>query len=415
MRATNTFGIQFIVRSNKAKNGMVLVYARISVDGRRIEVSLKKSIDPNDWDALKGKAKGSRPDIKELNLYLEQVRSTLFEHYRNLQFHNEFITADRIKNMFLGIDTNEQTLLRLIEYHEKVSANSLAKGTLKNYYTTEKYIKEFLMDKFQAPDIGLNKLNYKFLTDFEYFIRNRQPDRHQRPLTNNGAMKHIERFRKMVNLAVKLDWLDRDPFDKFQMKFNRVERGFLSKEELDILEYQVITSDRLAYARDLFVFSCYTGLAYIDAVNLTPMNITKGIDGGYWISTKRQKTNEPVRVPILPKAWEIIDRYKDHPRAQYNGTVFPSISNQKLNYNLKEVAEYCGIEQNLTFHLARHTFATTVTLTNGVPIETVSKMLGHSNISTTQIYSKVIEQKISEDMTNLRNKMSNQHLLKIAK
>lgn len=415
MRASNTFGIQFIVRSNKAKNGTVLVYVRISVDGRRIEISLKKSIAPNDWDSLKGKAKGSRAEVKELNHYLEQVRSKLLGYYQELQIQDELITAERIKNLFLGLENNENTLGRLIDYHGQISISTLAPGTLKNYSTTEKYIKEFLKNQFHSSDLNLNKLNYKFLTDFEYFLRSRRPIDHQRPLTNNGVMKHIERFRKMVNLAVKLEWLDKDPFDKFQMKFNRVDRGFLSEAQLETIETKKLRIDRLVYVRDLFVFSCYTGLSYIDTVNLAPLNIAKGIDGEYWISTKRQKTDEPVRVPILPKAWELIEKYRNHPRSLEYGTIFPRISNQKLNSYLKELADICGIEQNLTFHLARHTFATTITLTNGVPMETVSKMLGHSKISTTQIYSKVIEQKISEDMTNLRNKMSNQPLLKIAK
>ena len=159
------------------------------------------------------------------------------------------------------------------------------------------------------------------------------------------------------------------------------------------------------WAKDLFVFSCYTGLAYCDVMSLTKENISIGIDGEYWIMTSRKKTNQPVRVPLLSKALEIIEKYKHHPKAIATGTAFPNLTNQKLNSYLKEIADFCGITKNLTFHLARHTFATTVTLTNGVPIETVSKMLGHSNIRTTQVYAKVIEKKVSDDMMILRQKL----------
>jgi site-specific recombinase XerD len=209
----------------------------------------------------------------------------------------------------------------------------------------------------------------------------------------------------MANMAVRLEWIDKDPFAKYQQKFDKVERQFLSIDELSIIESRDIRIVRLAWIRDLFVFSCYTGLAYIDVMKLTPSNISIGIDGEYWLMTSRQKTSNPVRVPLLPEALAIIERYKGHPRALASKTLFPIISNQKLNAYLKELADLCGINKNLTFHLARHTFATTITLTNGVPIESVSKMLGHSMISTTQIYAKVIEKKLSEDMTNLRNRM----------
>ena len=162
---------------------------------------------------------------------------------------------------------------------------------------------------------------------------------------------------------------------------------------------------RLQHAKDMFVFSCYTGLAYIDVYELSPQNVSLGIDGEYWISTYRHKTDIPVRIPLLPQALEIIEKYKNNPRVLESGRLLPVYANQLLNSYLKEIADFCGIEKPLTFHIARHTFATTVTLTNGVPIETVSKLLGHTSIKTTQIYAKVIEQKVSEDMRLLRQKM----------
>jgi len=415
MRTTNTFGVQFITRTNKAKDGLLPIYARVTVDGRRVEISLKRWIKPSDWNGSKGMAKGSREEIKSLNHYLDEVQARIMECYQEMQVQKRLITADAIKSMFLGTDQKDFTLCKLVDYHNQAMRDTLAWGTMKNYFTTQKYIHRFLKERFGTTDMFLSELSYKFITDFEFYLRNYKPKDHQKPLGNNGVMKHLERFRKMVTMAVKMEWVSRDPFDKYQLKFHRVDRGFLDAEELETLESKDFKIVRLQWVRDLFVFSCYTGLAYIDAMNLTPSNITIGIDGEYWLSTCRQKTDQPVRVPILPKAWEIIEKYKTHPRALQKGSVFPMISNQKLNSYLKEIADLCGIEKNLTFHLARHTFATTVTLCNGVPLETVSKMLGHSKITTTQVYAKVVEKKVSEDMQALRERLAAPKLMRRAK
>lgn len=406
MRTTNTFGIQFITRANKAKDGLLPLYARVTVDSRRVEISLKRFIHPADWNSKKGMARGSREEIKTINHYLDEVRANLMNCYQDMQTRNQLITAEAIKNKFLGADQKEHTLSKIINYHNEHMKDSLAWGTMKNYFTTQKYVAMFLKERFGTYDLFLSQLSYKFITDFEYFLRSYTPVDHHKPMSNNGVMKHIERFRKMINMCVRMEWLDKDPFAKYQQKFDKVEREFLTKEELATIENRELRVVRLQWIRDLFIFSCYTGLAYIDVMQLTSSNITIGIDGEYWLITSRQKTSNPVRVPLLPQALEIIERYKGHPKALAKGTLFPVISNQKLNDYLKEIADLCVIHKRLTFHIARHTFATTVTLTNGVPIESVSKMLGHSNITTTQIYAKVIEKKLGEDMKSLKEKLA---------
>lgn len=209
----------------------------------------------------------------------------------------------------------------------------------------------------------------------------------------------------MITLSFKLEWIEKDPFINFKAKFEKVERGYLTEMELERIEEKQFSIPRLQLVKDLFIFSCYTGLSYIDVINLIEDNINIGIDSELWIIKKREKTNKLLKIPILPKAEKLIDTYKTNPKSEINGTIFPKISNQKLNSYLKEVADVCSIKKNLTFHLARHTFATTVTLTNGVPIETVSNLLGHSRISTTQIYAKVIEKKISNDIRVLKKKL----------
>lgn len=405
MKNVNTFGIQFVIRKHRIKDGEAPIYARITVNTNRCEISVKKRIHTDNWNNGKGMAKGKNPEISKLNSYLEQVRSQLTNYYQELVINKQATTADAIKNKFLGVEESEQTLMSLIKYHNDRMDKNLEWGTQKNYFTTEKYISMFLTDKLKKKDIPLSELNYRFINDFEYFLRKHQPTDHQKPMGNNTIMKHIERLRKMINLAVKMEWIEKDPFIAHKAKFIKVQRGFLSQEELLRIENKEFGIERLQQVKDLFVFSCYTGLAYIDAISLKSADIRKGIDGGEWIFTARQKTDVSVQVPLLSKASKIIEKYKDHPKTKFSGTVFPVISNQKLNSYLKEIADLCGINKNLTFHLARHTFATTVTLTNGVPIESVSKMLGHSDIRTTQIYAKVVEMKISEDMTKLQNKL----------
>ena len=409
MRSSNTFGIQFVIRLPKQqKSNQATVFARISVNGRRCEISLKKKVDPQNWDDAKGKARGTKDEIRKLNEHIERVRTIIADGYHQLIQQKKVITVDAVKSLFLGTDQNEITLIKLGEYHNTEMKDKLADGTMKNYYTTQKYIAKFLKEKYHRNDICLAELNYKFILDFESYLSKHQPKDHQKPLHNNGIMKHIERLCKMVNMAITMDWLVKDPFAKYKQHFDKVERFYLTKEELSAVENKKFSIERLQTVKDLFLFSCYTGLAYIDTMNLTAGNIVKGIDGNDWLITSRQKTDTDVRIPLLPQAEELIKKYHDHPKAVNYGTLFPVISNQKMNAYLKEIADLCNINKAITFHIARHTFATTVTLSNGVPIESVSKMLGHTTIRSTQVYAKVVEQKLSEDMQNLKKRMANQ-------
>ncbi|KGE13784.1 site-specific integrase [Sphingobacterium deserti] len=317
------------------------------------------------------------------------MRTLIAEAYHRLIEKGKVVTVEAIKNSIAGKDDSLMSLCSLMEYHNSECADGLAKGTMKNYYTTQKYVKSFLKSCYNG-DIALSELTYKFIIDFERYLQRFQPIDHHKKLADNGVMKHIERLRKMVNMAVTMDWLTKDPFAKFRKHFDKVERNSLTKEQLCILENKCFRIERLAQVLDMFLFSCYTGLAYIDMAELTLDSIRTGIDGDLWIYTNRIKTDTSVRIPLLPKAKALMEKYRNDPRAISNGTVFPLISNQRMNGYLKEIAEICAIDTDLTFHIARHTFATTITLSNGVPIESVSKMLGHTSIRTTQIYAKVV-------------------------
>jgi site-specific recombinase XerD len=400
MKTTTSFGVTFFTRLNSKKTDNALVFVRITVNGKRSEISLKRNISQKLWDKNKSKAKGNSQEARALNNYIQQVRNKLYDSYSELQKEGKLITVTTVKSRYLGTDDQNRTLLQLVSYHNKTMQIVLKPGTLKNYNTTERYLKEFIKKVYKVDDIPLKQLNYGFVIDYEQYLHKLSN------LNNNGLMKHMERFKKLCKLGLKLEWLDKDPAVNYQLHFDRVERDYLTEEELNTLETSTLEKQTHKIARDIFVFSCYTGLAYCDVYALTQENIVFGIDGNKWISTQREKTATRVQVPLLDKALSVIDKYKSHPKCTQTGKLLPVYSNQKMNQYIKEVTKKLEIEKHLTFHIARHTFATTVTLSNGVPIETVSKLLGHTKIATTQIYAKVIEQKISMDMQVLKDKLT---------
>jgi integrase len=405
MKSTNPFSVHFVARTLKTTPGEVHLYVRITVAKKRLEISLKKKVPAEQWDVKSGSVSGNKKLMQELNPYLQDVRFQMMECVRHLHLEKRKVTAQAIKSLFLGTEEGNQTLCGLMRYHNENMKTVLAPGTLKNYFTTERYLKLFLDRKHKAKDILLSQLNYQFITEFEIFLRKTAPLMESNPLTNNGIMKHMERLRKMVTLAAKMEWIPKDPFQRYTLRFQKVDKAFLTSAELALVEDAELPLERLIVVRDLFVFSCYTGLAYADVTALQPSHICIGMDGSYWIKTARCKTAIAVNVPLLPQAKAIMDRFRNDPRAGVRSRVFPRISNQKMNAYLKEIAGCCGILKPFTFHTARHTFATTITLSNGVPIETVSKMLGHTKLSTTQIYARVLEKKVGEDMLALSKRL----------
>ncbi|MFH4967427.1 site-specific integrase [Gaetbulibacter sp. M240] len=407
MRSQHTFSINFWADKKNALNNEILIYARVSVDQKRVNLSLKRKVPQQLWDPVKKRLKGNSQEARSINGYLDQVYTQLFQIYQNLQFKGELITAQLIKSVYTGENEKSKTLQELLAYHNGKIKTILAKGSIKNFAITENYINKFLKSGRGTTDVYLSQLDYKFLCDFESFLQSYLPENHPRHMSQNTVMKHIQRFRKIITLGYNIEWLDRDPFVRWKPVFEKKEREFLSENELSNLETYPFTVERLDRVRDLFVFSCYTGISYIDIMNLSESNLIKGIDGGTWIVTNRQKTKTKVKIPLLGKAELLITKYQDHPLAQKTGTLFPRMTNEKVNFYLKEIALACGIKKNLTFHMARHTFATTITLSNGVPIETVSKLLGHTKIATTQIYARVLEQKLSQDMNVLRTHLKN--------
>jgi len=402
MRTNQTFSISFFIRKKKNQPDQALIYARVTVNGKKLEISLKRTIPVDRWNQNASRAIGNSAESFQINKKINETKSQLFRIHDALVEESELVTCDLVKSRFLGTDKTNMTLVDLLEYHDSEMEKVLKYGTLKNYRTTTVYLKSYLKIKYRKPDIYLKHINYRFTLGFESYLRSMDG------LHNNGVMKHMERFKKVMRLAENLDWIEKNPTKRFKLRFDKVDMVYLSINELENLRTKELSNPTLRINRDIFIFACYTGLAYADVRALERNNMQIGVDGKKWIYTRRSKTNTPVRIPLLETAEEIIDRYEDHPKAIANGRLLPVYSNQKTNEYLKKLASKAKISKKLSFHAARHTFATTVTLSNGVPIETVSKLLGHTKIATTQIYARVLNKKLGEDMEILQRKLNNQ-------
>lgn len=400
MRTNQTFSISFFIRKKKKQPKLALLYVRITVNGKSLELSLKRTIAVNKWNLAANKMQGSSAEAKVINNKIDQTKSLLHKAYDNLQKEDKVITAQLLKARHLGTDQQHKSLSELLTYHNIQMTDVLSKGTLKNYFTTARYLDKFLKEHHKTTDLYLKQIDYRFTLDFEGFLR-KQPKLH-----NNGVMKHMERLKKLMRLAEDLEWIDKNPTKRFKLHFDSVDVVYLTRAELIKIQELELKKPGLRLTRDIFVFACFTGLAYADVKKLNQDHIQLGIDGKKWIYTRRKKTNTAVRIPLLQEAEFILIKYQDHPKLADSDKLLPIYSNQKTNQYLKEIAEKLKIRKKLSFHTARHTFATSVTLANGVPIETVSKLLGHHKISTTQIYARVIDTKISSDIDMLREKLN---------
>lgn len=404
---SKTFGLLFYLKKSKASaSGTLPIYLRITIDGKRTEISTKRTIEIKKWSVEANKAIGRTEDIRELNAYLDSLVSKVYQCQRDLIQDNKEVTTETLKNKFLGIEEKQVTLINLFKDHnkqvERLIGNGYSAGTLERYKTVCKHLQEFMKHSYNVSDYQLNKINHKFITDFEFYLKS------ERECAHNSTIKYIKNFKKIVRIAIANDWIVKDPFLNYKVQLKEVKREFLSEEEMQTMLEKDLHTHRLELVRDIFIFCCYTGLAYSDVKKLSKDSIVIGIDGEKWIKTNRTKTGTRSSIPLLPPALKILKKYENSPLSVSKGVLLPVLSNQKSNAYLKEIADLCGIKKNLTTHLARHTFATTVTLSNGVGIESVSKMLGHTSIKTTQHYAKILDSKVSDDMAILKQKFINQ-------
>lgn len=396
-----TFNVLFFLKRDKQKqNGTVPLMCRITIDGIETRFTMKTDIDPGHWDVKLGKMSGRSAKALEINALIDNTKSVLNRIYHQELERMQSVTAEKVKNIFLGINTKQHTLLELFKRHnadvKSLIGISKSKATYQKYEVTLKHTTSFLRKRYNLSDIHFTEINHMFISDFETFLLV------DCQCQSNTTAKFMQFFKRIILIARNNGWMLHDPFVNYKIRINKVDRGYLTKEELELIFKKKIEIPRLEHVRDIFIFSCFTGLAYIDVYNLKESNIRTSFDGNLWIMTKRQKTDVNSNIPLLEVPKMILAKYKGK---LPEGKILPITSNQKMNAYLKEIGDLCEIKKNLTFHLARHTFATTITLSQGVPIETVSKMLGHTNIKTTQIYARITDNKIGHDMDILSGKL----------
>ncbi len=317
-----TFSVLFFTRKLNRDKKELSIYARITVNGKCSEMSLKRKTSVNEWDSSKGRLKGTSPRIKKLNSYLDQVYSNLLDTHKRILDKGNLITADKVKASYLGLDEAHKTLKDIIEYHNEKMKDVLKWGTLKNYHTTAKYLQEFLKKKKKTSDVYLKQINYQFITEFEMFLRNYRAKKERKTCGTNGTMKHLERLKKLLNLAIKLEWLEKNPFRSYDFKFEKNDRQFLTDRELYKLEGTEFTIPSLERVKDMFLFSCYSGLSYIDLKELTTDQLVKGMDGKDWIYTKREKTQQSVKIPLLEAANRILQKYLKENNSKNSKVIF---------------------------------------------------------------------------------------------
>jgi len=375
------------------------VMGRITVNGQAVQFGAKVEISPKLWDTKTGKAVGKTQEVIELNGILESIKATMTKIYRELQEKETTVNAERIKNIFFGIEIQQQMLLELFQRHnedvEKLIGISKSKATHQKYEVTRKHLTNFIKEKYNRSDVAIKEIDYIFITDFEVYLLTTAG------CNANTTAKFMQFFKRIVIIAKNNGWIKADPFANYKIRIKKVDRGYLQQKEIEAIMAKKFPTKRLDQVRDIFIFSCFCGLAYIDVKNLRENNIRTSFDDKLWIMGKREKTGVSFTIPLLDIPKRILEKYKG---TLPEDRILPVPSNQKMNAYLKEIGSVCGIEKDLTFHLARHTFAT-LTLSKGVSIESVSKMLGHTNIKTTQIYARITDAKISHDMNAFAGKV----------
>jgi site-specific recombinase XerD len=395
------FKVFFYARKNYVnKDGEVGVMVRISLDGQRTQFSSKLTVNPELWDATASIVTGDSTTAHLINEKLHDIKSELNFHYKELERQGTYVTIDKVRDAFLGVKPQVQMLMVVFKTHNeelklRIGKDITAAGVEK-YERTRSRLGDFIKHKYDMDDISLREINYNFIYSFETYLTTVWK------CSVNTTAKYLQQFKHIIALAKNNGWIQSDPFANFKIRFKKVDRGYLNQDELTTIMQKKFAIKRLEQVRDIFIFSCFTGLAYVDVKHLNEKDIQKSFDGKLWIMKKRQKTDIQSNILLLDTPKRILDKYKGMQRGNH---LLPIISNQRLNSYLKEIADLCGIEKHLTFHLARHTFATTVTLAKGVSMETVSKMLGHTSIRTTQIYARITDSKIGNDMTELSKKL----------
>lgn len=398
----STFKVLFYLKRNAPKkNGLIPVMCRITVNGKISQFSCKLDVEEKTWNIELGRVSGRSTVAQETNRMLDKIRVGINKAYQDICDKDNYVTAEKVRNVFLGMGMNHETLLAVFRQHNEDYEKQVGKiKSLRSYWKyciVYKHLEEFIKQRYKVSDIALKELAPAFITDFELFLRT------EKNHCNNTVWSYMMPFRSIIFMAINNGWLQRDPFYAYSITKEETKRGFLSKEEINLLIKGSFKKPSYTLIRDLFIFCTFTGLSWTDMANLTKENLQTSFDGHLWIKTNRQKTGTESNIRLLDVAKHIIEKYDG---ITDDDKLLPVPCYVNCKNSIKVIAKKCGIEKNVTWHLARHTYATTVCLSNDVPIETQSKMLGHRSIRTTQIYAKITAEKVSRDMEKLSKQIA---------
>lgn len=399
----NTFNIIFYVRKNKVKkDGEAFLFLRLTINGRRWDSSLKIKIDPSKWDA-KRQIAISDNDEKDSNLINETIESLRFRIHRiklKIEDEGKLLTLESVRDKLIDKEKFDRTILKLFQNHNNECQQrvgvQITQATYGRYLTCYYHIKEFINKEYKADDLSVSEINRRFYERFEFFLKK------EKKCAHNTTIKYIRNFNKIVRIAVEQGWLIKSPYKDIGYRLEEIDKPYLSMDEVNSIIEKEISIKRLDLVRDIFIFCCHTGLSFSDVKELTGENIHIGIDKNLWIIKSRKKTKIVSKIPLLDTPARIIEKYRDYPRSTNVTTLLPVPTNQKMNAYLKEIADITDIKKILTTHTARRTFATTIMLQNGVNMEAVSKMLGHTSLFMTRKYAKVDEFYIAQETEKVR-------------
>lgn len=404
-KSRSTLNVLFYIKKQKLlKTGEAPICMRITIDKRKQEIMVKRSIPVELWDQKKESSKGKDRAAKELNHYLDTTKAKILAIHHDLLEEGLEVTSESVRDRFYGRDTSKHTLLTIYaEQNRKcreLIGRDYAESTVKKFDTAISRLREFITERFHKEDVPLDKVTGEFIRDFDFWLKT------EKKMQNNSALKHLKELKKIMRIALANGWIKKDPFYGIRLRRDEVNVEFLSREELETLINKRFSIQRLEQVRDIFVFCCFTGLAFIDVLQLKKEHLIRDNQGALWIRKARQKTHQMSNIPVLTPARKLIEKYADNPECIEKDVLLPVISNQKMNAYLKEIADLCGISKRLTTHVARHTAATVVFLANEVSMENVAKILGHANIKMTQHYAKVLDSSIMRDMKKVEMNFS---------
>ena len=397
--ARATYSVLYFINRTKLNNdGKATISARITLNNQKTEFTTGRLVDPETWMQEAGRVDGTSKEVKEINSYLGLIKSNLLLKKRELEEQGHELTALTLKNAYMGLDAGSMTILGIFKDHNekcrKLMNIDFAPGTVERYEVCYKHVSDFIKVKYRKNDVLISEVTPMFINNLEFYFKT------TRKCAHNTATKYLKNFKKIIRIALANGWLKKDPFVNIKFHLDDVDLAYLDAKELDKLMKKQFSIERMEQVKDCYLFCCFTGLAFVDVASLSNQDIVDN-EGSKWIKKRRQKTKNWCHVPLLEPAIRILEKYESNPRCISNGKLLPVLSNQKMNAYLQEIADILGIDKHLSTHTARHTFATTVTLANQVSMEVVSKMLGHSSISMTKKYARVVDDLIKKDMQKI--------------